>query len=68
MSQDNFLSWRCDDLDLSDEAVDRSCPINIEDIVPMGEWTESFDRPEGIYYLTTNGQMPFSCPGFDFEC
>merc|ERR1712150_73088 len=51
LNQENFLSWRCDDLDLSPTAVNRSCPINIEEVVPMGEWTESFDRPEGIFYL-----------------
>merc|ERR1712241_914482 len=62
LSADNFLSWRCDDLDLSPEAVNRSCPYNIEEIVPMGEWTTAYGRPEGIFYLTTKDQMPYSCP------
>ena len=68
MSPGNFLAWRCNDLDLSEDAVERSCPINNEEFIPMGEWTDLFDRPEGIFYLTTNGQMPFSCPAYEFEC
>ena len=68
MSKEKFLSWRCDDLDLSNSAKDRSCPFNEKEIVPMGEWASLDGFRFGIFYLTTQKESPFSCPASEFQC
>ena len=67
LSSENFLAWKCKDLNLSPDDPHRSCPFEPfeSEIVPMGEWTTADGFPEGIFYLTTEGQSPFSCHGDD---
>ena len=68
LSRDKFYAWRCDDLDLSPTTYNRSCPYQDEkEVVPMGEWIID-ERPEGIFFLTTQDQIPYSCPPDEFGC
>ena len=52
---DNFLAWKCDDLDLSKNNKYRSCSYDGGDLVPMGEHVTTKGNPTGIYYLHTTG-------------
>ena len=52
---DNFLAWKCDDLDLSKNNKYRSCSYDGGDLVPMGEQVTTKGNPTGIYYLHTTG-------------
>jgi len=52
---DNFLAWKCDDLDLSKNNKYRSCSYDGGDLVPMGEQLTTKGNPTGIYYLHTTG-------------
>ena len=48
---------------------ERSCPFDSTGsaTVGMGEWSNDVGAPqEGIYYLTTHVESPFSCE--DEEC
>ena len=41
---------------------ERSCPFANNIIVSMGEWSNNGGAPEeGIYYLTTKDESPYSC-------
>ena len=52
---EDFLAWRCDDLDLSKNNKYRSCPYDGGDLVPMGEQVTTKGNPTGIYFLHTTG-------------
>ena len=41
---------------------ERSCPFDTDVTVSMGEWSNNDGVPEeGIYYLTTKDESPYSC-------
>ena len=68
LSQSKFPSWRCD-MSWEEFLEERSCPFDSTGsaTVGMGEWSNDVGAPqEGIYYLTTHVESPFSCE--DEEC
>ena len=41
---------------------ERSCPFGGGATVSMGEYSDEGGAPEeGVYYLTTKGESPYSC-------
>ena len=63
LSQSKFPSWRCD-MSWEEFLEERSCPFDSTEstTVSMGEWSNDGGVPqEGIYYLTTRVESPFSC-------
>ena len=49
-------------MSFQDFLQERSCPFENKNIVSMGEWSNNGGTPdEGIYYLTTKDESPYSC-------
>ena len=67
LNPSKFLAWKCPSSlsykEWRDAGVDRNCSMAnaLPNLAHMGEWTTSFGFPEGIYYLTTDGNSPYSC-------
>ena len=63
LSQNKFPSWKCE-MSWDEFLEERSCPFESEGsfLISMGEWSDYGGVPEeGIYYLTTNDESPYSC-------
>ena len=61
LSAERFPAWICE-TSWEDFKENRSCPFDISSAVaPMGEWSDATGPPQGIFYLTTHGDVPFSC-------
>jgi len=65
LNPNTFVAWKCPSTmsfkEWRNMGVDRNCsPENgLPNLAHMGEWTTSFGFPEGIYYLTTDGNSPY---------
>ena len=61
LSQSKFPSWKCD-MSFQEFLQERSCPFENDVTVSMGEWSNNSGAPEeGIYYLITKDESPYSC-------
>ena len=62
LSPEKFPAWKCD-MSWFDFVVSGSCLFETDSpVTSMGEWSNSGGAPEeGIYFLTTKNQAPYSC-------
>ena len=73
-SENKFLAWKCpDNMDYEEwegMGIERSCPYLCPfcTLVSMGEYSTANGLPEGVFYLKTNGKIPYSCPADNYLC
>jgi len=63
LSTEKFPAWKCE-ISWEEFVLLGKCPFEPEtSLVHMGEWSDKVE--EGVYYLTTRRESPFSCEDDD---